>query len=257
MAEVYRASLDGENVAIKAMPITKDHVNDSEIEIAKYLSDSKSKYFPQVYLSTRCSNIVFQRPEFTTTSSLYKLRKAVVAVNNQDTHRRFMALTNSSESHDAVLFQAQSMGLHVPSQVSHTGMADILVSALAQCDLKQWRHKTHTFEEWMNVLRLVYMGIDDMQRKNVLHNDLHEGNILLKGDEVWIHDFGKSEIRKQWTRLDRVMDVETFHESIRQMDSVHRKIRRVITDAQDIVDEHSDGSPLMPSLIQFVTKINE
>ena len=72
---------------------------------------------------------------------------------------------------------------------------------------------------WFNIFEQVLNGINDMQKINIIHNDLHLGNVLLLTkipDEFTclIHDFGMSEINDNMNKDDRSFDILKFIDTI-------------------------------------------
>ena len=97
---------------------------------------------------------------------------------------------------------------------------DILISELAQMDLKQFiqnhleASKIISNSEWSNILRQVTRGIRDLLINNVIHNDLHMGNVLCNNGAILIHDFGKSEIMIHFEKNDQSKDIVNFISNI-------------------------------------------
>lgn len=97
---------------------------------------------------------------------------------------------------------------------------NILISELANMDLKQFvenhldTHQIIPDNVWFSILEQVLNGINIMQQNNVIHYDLHLGNVLLlmKNDDFTclIHDFGNSSIKMpdfEWRDEDRAYDI--------------------------------------------------
>ena len=102
---------------------------------------------------------------------------------------------------------------------------NILISELAQMDLKQFIEENLESGTvisdivWFNIFEQVLNGINDMQKINIIHKDLHLGNVLLLTKNLdeftcLIHDFGMSEINDNMNKDDRSFDILKFIDTI-------------------------------------------
>jgi hypothetical protein len=101
---------------------------------------------------------------------------------------------------------------------------NIMISELGTMDLRQYvlynrdMHKIISNYDWFKIFENVLNGIRDLQKHNILHNDLHMGNVLMLNKNesgtlitTWlIHDFGKSKILEEWSPCTRKQDVLQF-----------------------------------------------
>jgi len=100
---------------------------------------------------------------------------------------------------------------------------NILISEMANADIVNYSKEFITKgqilpnDKWINIIEGVLFGIRDMQKKNIIHKDLHPGNVLVliknEGEVIipLIHDFGNSEILELWSGYDtRSFDIITF-----------------------------------------------
>jgi len=135
-------------------------------------------------------------------------------------------------------------------QSSDSIKSHLLFSELAHSDLKNYASKL-TQEELDEVILQVFKGIRDLQiHCNIIHNDLHLGNILLlcnpkKYDiQVLIHDFGRSiKINKQFNSVQRKKDIIIFLSSIRELKM--EKINSKINDVLEILDNSTSNFPII------------
>jgi hypothetical protein len=100
---------------------------------------------------------------------------------------------------------------------------NILISEMANADVVNYskeiiiKGQILPNEKWISIIEGVLFGIRDMQKKNIIHKDLHPGNVLVliknEGEVIipLIHDFGSSEILESWSGEDtRSFDIFTF-----------------------------------------------
>lgn len=213
---VYKiTTLNGGKIAGKIMPIFSDKnksENANEINIAKLASDCvknrQTTHFPLVYLGSTCGNTIFNENDpYHTLSIIYQLRKKL-------------------SKRDAILFDKKPITTideaksYVSSKVGEIGdvtvETNVLLSELAWGDLKQYIDTVEINEqEMINMFKVILESIHDMQKYiNVVHGDLHTGNLLLsisnRGLNLLIHDFGSSKVIENFTIKDRLFDVDTI-----------------------------------------------
>jgi hypothetical protein len=141
-----------------------DDDNDAEIALAQFASDlvvgGKTPRFPLL--------IGFARTCTVTLRGTHRLTRQIRA-------RRGLA---------------QSLSIPLPN------VASTMYSELATGDLIMWAGASHTAEEWKRVVYQVIKGIQDMQAyMNIIHNDMHFGNVLLTASNTaLIHDFGLARV---------------------------------------------------------------
>jgi hypothetical protein len=100
---------------------------------------------------------------------------------------------------------------------------NILISEIANADIVNYskeiiiKGQILPNEKWISIIEGVLFGIRDMQKENIIHKDLHPGNVLVliknEGEVIipLIHDFGSSEIIESWSGEDtRSFDIFTF-----------------------------------------------
>lgn len=270
--EVYKVILDGENVAAKVLPILNDKdfdINQNEIKIAKMASELVKKgispYFPIVYGSAFCKNTKYSKDsKFKKESDLYHLRKHLrTQIEDRMKQKRFMISTRQLDKKKDIINKSN---LDNPN-LDYTVTSNVLISELAWGDVGsfvgEYKDKISDFN-WAVIISYVLEGIRDMQKYlNVVHEDLHQGNVLMMLFEdsknlyfiCLIHDFGKSIIVKDWTKEYRTSDAIKFFESMKLIASP--KIKEYITKSEDILDNHKDGSPVIPKLLKYWGEIKK
>lgn len=188
-AGVYAA----QSIVGKCMPdfdAGGDDDNDAEIALAQFASDlvvgNKTPRFPLL--------VGFAR---------------TCVVTLRGSHR----LTRQIRAHRGL-----AQALHIPLP----NVASTMYSEMASGDLIMWCGTTHTPEEWKRVVYQVIKGIQDMQAyMNIIHNDMHFGNVLLTaGNTALIHDFGLARViaapnrsgssSASWTGDERMVDLSRF-----------------------------------------------
>lgn len=258
---VYLAKIDGIPTALKIMPVVDESSktqNVNEITIAKLVSNlvvqQKSIYFPIVYGSYECKEIVYppesaflpQSFKYAINNELNALFERKMAENNLSMNARnkrlFKISIEKRNSEDEGKFVAEEYLVKTAEWFNENyrkfGIPDgnditadminpkleghILVSELAQMDLKQFIEQHLDAGEiisdavWFNIIEQVLNGIDDMQKLNIIHQDLHLGNVLLlkKNEDIvcLIHDFGQSNMitRDEWIGEERSFDIKKF-----------------------------------------------
>lgn len=178
--------------------------------------------FPLVYGYSQCDDVYFFSPRYRHLGEQYACLKTMRDKVSSGRAKQMTALFCQGISTENL---ANCQNLRVPT--------DYLISELAREDLSSWAMRSHTVDEWRDVIHQVLETIAFMGREmKISHHDLHWGNILLKTitDEVareltLIHDFGKAgpltfENRKDdaikflssWTATDYVLPPEIVKE---------------------------------------------
>lgn len=225
MGEVFKINLRNDKsfhfLAAKILPITKDESyenNEKEIrfaiEASELVLNGESIYFPLVYGFSLCKETYFYGVP--TNEIKFHLRFYEKSLRYQ----KFKFLMDSVESKDFLLNkiikykknflepekvnEILKLNLNLPDKVQ----SHILFSELASFDLNYYLDNSKilnleilkSLKSLYFLLKDVFIAISDLQIKlNILHNDLHLGNILLIEDKdseykykILIHDFGKS-----------------------------------------------------------------
>ena len=235
MAEVYKIDINNESVAIKVLPILNDDSyknNEKEFYFASLASNlvlsENSKYFPIVYTN----NLIFCKETYFFGSNKPKLKFYEKSLRYQQFKVLINAQTNDKIIEKIISYKKNFLDaekivklldskrvkydnfvyVDLPTKIcSH-----LLVSELACFDLEFYLDN-YTLSEWqlLNLLQHIFLAIQDMHVKlNILHNDLHLGNILIikeNGEYIpLIHDFGKSKFFDQKNSENTSKDILTF-----------------------------------------------
>jgi len=245
---------------LKVIPIMNnrsENIFNNEMTINRICSgmvrDGESSYFPLMYVAYKCDNIIFPQDNYLYLSSfkyiflknvndncieiLKKHGKGVELekesrVIKHALRRIISSINNLQEIKHLVILEYKKFltkyGIEdsIPIDVKIKG--HIIISELASMDLRQYVFLNRNSKEiisnikWLKIFDNVLHGIKDLQKHNILHNDLHMGNVLMlnknlqNSDEIdttWlIHDFGKSIILSEWTVPYRRQDVLKFIE---------------------------------------------
>jgi hypothetical protein len=111
--------------------------------------------------------------------------------------------------------------ISITSETLHPRISGhVIISELANADLGMYLFEHMKFQYvipdkiWFDIIYGILIGILNLQKNNIIHDDLHQGNILIiiQGNSVLplIHDFGKSFIidnpliEKNWIDTDKV-----------------------------------------------------
>ena len=199
--EVYRIQIEGQECAAKIMPINSAYSiekNENEISISKELSGLT--HFPIVYTSTFCSNIKYNK------KSLFL----------EDSYKYFLFKRENMSKR--ILYLYRNMNLEELQNIFPKPLqigAHILISEIVYSDLRQFQSRDEKI--WRFIILDVLKGIKYLnEEKNILHGDLHCGNVLIKVEDKneiqtpLISDFGKSKRCLFENMQDRVTDAEKF-----------------------------------------------
>jgi len=227
--------------------------------VSKLVIQNKSKHFPIVYGSYECNDIVYpinckflpdsfkyavdekiyqifeeKLNKFNTpiTAAKKRMFKIKISKNDIDKNDNF---TEKYINETIKWFNEnyQSYGLPNGNEISKNDVSpqlkgNLLISELANMDLKQFienhlnENKIIHDDVWFDIFTQVLNGINDLQNNNIIHEDLHLGNVLLliKNNifTYLIHDFGSSKIKDvnnfNWNEDDRSFDILKFIDSI-------------------------------------------
>jgi hypothetical protein len=239
MGEVYKINIDIHNInyvlAAKILPILSDKSfksNENEIRLAVEASESvlkgESAYFPIVYGFNECEETYFygkspNNLNFYERSLRYQqFQYLYSSITSKELKNKVMEFKKSLKSPELVLNYLQSkeknLKLSLPTKVS----SHLLFSELASYDMNFYLETYRlSFEDICDILQKIFKAIQDLHMKlNILHNDLHLGNILIleeiENDSVietpLIHDFGSSEKLdfSKITQRERAKDINYF-----------------------------------------------
>lgn len=207
-AEVYKVKLYNKYFAIKIMPLinfNSFNKNKNEILIASMVSSSSSGYFPKVYLNKLCEVYLNARTSnFYKTANLFAYADYISQSIPNDYLKRFISLfkLNKFQTIDDYYIYLESIGYKNIDLSNIHSSAHVMISELAWGDLLTYisiYYKEIDYLMIINIIRQVEQALYELHYTfHVKHNDLHTGNILIKGDltqpTLMIHDFGKSEI---------------------------------------------------------------
>jgi serine/threonine protein kinase len=218
---------------------TVDVIN-NETNIATYLSNlvitNQTVYFPIVYGVYKCDNTIY--------SSLNKLlnnniliqiigyhifktcsKKSVSDINKLNSKYKLLSTKQYLSNIKQVMKEHKKKISINDIIISST----ILISEIAWGDLRQYIRKnrtnrtnrtnktTGTEDQLIYLLQQIIKGIITLQQHNIIHNDLHTGNILIiisnNENELLplIHDFGESVmISSEMTFNEKIIDINNL-----------------------------------------------
>lgn len=224
MAQVFEYNYNVLQMAIKILPIlSKQSLNlnikeiDLSMEVSLLVERGRSRYFPLVYHHSLCNSTFYYQ-------------------------------------HETCPFKIKSCEY----QKNYDLSSNLLFSELAYTDLKNFVSK-NTSPEFLNeIIGQVFEGIHDLQMLcNIVHNDLHLGNILLLHNptsiekiHILIHDFGRSiKVKGHFSNIQKKTDLYTFLREIRKSISnleMIEKIQNVI----ELLDDSTNEFPIL-DVIEF------
>ena len=246
--EVYRVELQGRQYAGKIMPITSDksyEKNENEISIARELSDNS--YFPKVFAAGFCAKTKYnETSKFFEESYRYFLFEKVCEDMNRATKIR-----TKHKYKDTTVKELKNIFHEEISIASH-----VLISEIAFSDLRPICKYYYVSEKiWKEIILIVLKGIKYLNEvKNILHGDLHCGNILIKIEEKsipLIHDFGKS-IRTDFLTIEeRTADPQKFLYDLTLHPDVPLSLKEKIEQILTYTLTFKKVYPIMDDLIRF------
>jgi len=227
--------------------------------VSDLVIQNKSIHFPIVYGSYNCDDIVYPKNcKFLPDSFKYAVDEKIIQIFEQKLNNFNTPITaakkrmfkikiskniidkndNFTEKYINEMIEwfnknYESYGLPNGNEITKDDVlpklkGNILISELANMDLKQFieihlnENKIIQDDVWINIFMQVLNGINDLQNNNIIHEDLHLGNVLLliknNNFTCLIHDFGSSKIKDvdnfNWTENDRSFDILKFIDSI-------------------------------------------
>jgi hypothetical protein len=203
-AQVYRATSAGTDIALKII-LNSNHLTDAHIEnelkIAEMLSDRViagiSTRFPVVLKHGKVMAKLDLSGWFGSKIRIAQQRKQIVQqaeLNPDMTYKDVMHLKKNTSRLDELI--------DTSSTPLTTFQVPVLVSELMYCDMNylvtQDNSPLRQKEFYADIICQIIHGLIELFEADVLHDDLHFGNILLKRkqDQLFavIHDFGTSHV---------------------------------------------------------------
>ena len=248
--EVYRIHIQGQEYAGKIMPINSAYSvekNENEISISKELSNLT--YFPIVYTSIFSENTKYNE------KSLFL----------EDSYKYFLFKRENMSKRIRYLYRNMNLQelqnvFPIPLQIE----AHVLISEITYSDLRQFRCGNENI--WIFIILDVLKGIKYLnEEKNILHGDLHCGNVLIKVNDKneiqtpLISDFGKSKRCLFENMQDRVTDAEKFLYDLTLHFDVPKNIKDKIEEILNYISciYHSKTSyPIMDEIISLFKRGN-
>jgi hypothetical protein len=261
MGEVYKYEIEKNFIAIKILPIINSRskkINENEINLAKEVSslviNKKSSYFPIVYYDIFCESTFY-----------YEHKQSKFAIQSLN-YQYYLYLKNLFKDEPEVLNSIDSyykLGKNLNDlvkekygdllEVKININSQLLFSELAYTDLKNYLTKRISKDMLNEIVFQSLEGIRDLQTMcNIVHNDLHLGNILLLFNpenkiQILIHDFGRSIKAPFLSLIRKKTDIRTFIIEIKKYVDIYmdgdihfyfiEKIQNVI---ENLDDNNSD-----------------
>ena len=250
--EIYRVELQGIQYAGKIMPIISDksyEKNENEISIAKELSGNS--YFPKVFAAGFCTKTKYnENSKFFENSYKYFLFEKVCEDMN-----RAIKIRTKHKYKDTTVKELKKIYSEEVTIGSH-----VLISEIAFADLRQICKYYYVSEKiWKEIILRVLQGIKYLNEdKNILHGDLHCGNILIKIDDKTsplIHDFGKSIRTNFLTIEERITDPEKFLYDLTLHPDVPISLKEKLEEILKYIRTITTVYPIMNDIILFCNKI--
>ena len=288
-AEIYLVKLKGTDfhAVFKIIPYKDEHTEElflNELTIAGICSDMVKqqvcRFFPMMYTSYRCNNLIFPDSSLLHEISFrYEILKDAfdkleLLLDNPDDLRDSRALKFSLRNtigfekdyikiKSIILETIQAFlkdrNIIADIQIDVKIKGFVIVNELGQMDLNQYisykkQIKSPILDsEWFDLLDHILNGIKFLQLNNILHDDLHMGNVLLLNKEegiTWlIHDFGKSKILTEWSLEHKKKDILFF---IDMLDSTRYKsetVKTLLNQLKSDIEKLGDSDNFMDVVI--------
>lgn len=253
MAEVY---LVNSNIACKVLPIDSEESTErnlKEISLAKEASSCRSNYFPKVYISAFCEDTFFydgkcdfnnscKIPNFYNKSKRYQDYKLLMDSSSEELKSIIL-----NYKHKFITPEFVREKLNIPIELSEGVTSHLLFSEVAEYDLDYFLDNFSLNEnEILELLFDIFKAIRDMHAKlNIVHGDLHLGNILINNGKPLIHDFGKS-YKSDFSDInDRQKDIFYFLAQLNDKIELTPRVKKLINDITDIVLDSSNKYPII------------
>ena len=268
MAQVFKITPEGMDdifIAAKILPITteKSHSNNlKEILFAKRASNlvatKESVYFPLVYNYSSCKETYFYGVGSSDINKFYDRSKSfqqykflLESTNNDKIRNEIIRLKKKFLSTESIK-EKLLPNIQLPEHIS----SDILFSEIASCDLFYFLYINNNdmnIEEYYQLLKHIFLAIKDLHVKlNIVHNDLHLGNILILDSSVaknkiipLIHDFGKSRESNFENLYDRQHDIFYFLGQLENKFTLPKEIHHHLDIVTDIVNNSKHKYPII------------
>lgn len=293
--EIYLVQLKGtDNYAVfKIIPYKNQHTEATwlnELAIAEICSNmvkqGECMFFPITYTNYRCNNLIFP-----STSLLYKVSfryeileyafqslEAILDTDDdlRDAKEMIYSLRNRIEyepdfiniktiilENIKAFLKKRNINADIQIDVKIKGF--VIVNELGQMDLSQYisykkgiREKIID-EEWFQLINHILNGIKWLQIKNILHDDLHMGNVLLlnktDGNTWLIHDFGKSKILTEWTLENKKKDILCFIDALGSTKYKSSVVNTLLAQLQSYIEELGDVDNFMDVVIKMYDEL--
>jgi len=212
--EVYELKYQNYMIAAKLMPIdtiSSEHDNQNEINMARLFSDAvvhrECSHFPLLYGSGYCKNTMKGSQSWSRGLDFQIRMRVVDQLSSVD--RKRLLIQSRSMNTAQFLANAHQLGLMTPDPNHFNVQSNVMFSEMAYSDMKilfnmEAAQALNLYDYCDDYVRQVLVAIQYMKSKNVMHNDLHLGNVLLLPilDErrmiALVHDFGKSAFVSEW-----------------------------------------------------------
>lgn len=277
MAQVFQVEINSQNdsipIAAKLLPICNEesvNSNKNEMEIAFRASElvlnseNLINCFPIVYNTDSslflCKETYFydkdEKYDWYNKSKRYQQFGTILSNKYPDKFDKIMLMKRQIKDPE-IIVKALNLDIELPTKIE----SHILFSELAYCDLGYYLNSS--FEEdykfYYEIIKQVFKAIETLHTKlNVVHRDLHLGNILvlsLENPIILIHDFGKSKFSDFDTYVDKVNDISYFLSQItdesKNLFSIPYKLKEYINQCIDILDENIDMKYPITKVVEF------
>lgn len=263
MAEVYHSKIGNLDVACKLLPInssTSIRQIENEFKLASLVGNGNEIYFPYVYNKFYINDTYFYNQkclflqndtskDFTSSSRWYQYYDYLLTNAPQEIILSIISYKQKFIEPD-ITRDRICPNIIIPPKIK----SGILLSEILEYDLSYYlNYNTLSIKEWIELLAHIFRAIEIMHTKyNILHNDLHLGNILINDKIPIIHDFGKSSISNFNNYYDKQHDILYFIGQLLDREDISTQIRDLLDPIPDIINNSTNQYPII-DIVKYIT----
>jgi len=234
-------------VALKFMTVNNEH----ECRLASYLGSLNPLYFPRVVSWQTCPNVIVREENQVNSDAFIEhaerqFIKSYIIENMIGTaiekKRMRINLRNIHGTNNSIFRQIRDLGVSheiIQGIQAHRGIAmTVMASELMSGDFATFIKENPRSTEIPRLIGEVFAGLRTLVREQIVHEDLHLGNVLIRSDvdgnlTAVIHDFGESTTDR--SPYEHIKDIVKFLDSLIYL--LPREYEEIIASSRIMVDD--------------------
>lgn len=245
--EIERDSSSNMSQHRMALKILED--KGSECDIAASLGSLYPHHFPRVSSCDTCPHVILEEKDTFSMNEEDKFRKRYIIQNCGGSNRRKKELkikmAKIFSTGEQLLSDFQDMGVEeelIENLRNYRGVQmKVMATELLSGDLLQYIESNMTSTETPRYIGEVFEALDVMVQEDLIHGDLHLGNVLLRKTSsgrcrALIHDFGESS--KTETPKDHLEDIFFFLRALAK--SLHKSYEDILISSNAIIASYKE-----------------